>query len=179
MSDRDKELKLRLSMLLDGELDGRDNPRLIERIEHEEELKQTWSRYNLIGQAMRSPRGMMVDDEFSRRISAAIEKEPTVLAPRRAGGPGSERRQRVVGFALAASLAGVALMVGKSVMDHGGDLVANLGSQQTVAMAPANDTASDGQFNDYLLSHNETAYMAGSAGMLPYVRSVSYVADNH
>ena len=57
MADRDKELKLRLSMLLDGELDGRDNPRLIERIEHDEDLKQTWARYNLIGQAMRKPAG--------------------------------------------------------------------------------------------------------------------------
>jgi sigma-E factor negative regulatory protein RseA len=179
MADRDKELKLRLSMLLDGELDGRDNPRLIERIEHDEDLKQTWARYNLIGQAMRSPRGLMVDDEFARRISSAIEKEPTVLAPRRGIGSSSERRQRVVGFALAASLAGVALMVGKSVVDHGGELVANLGSGQAVAMAPANEKVAEAQFNDYLLSHNETAYLAGSAGMLPYVRSVSYIAENH
>ena len=180
MSDHDKDLKLRVSMLLDGELEGRDNPRLIERIESDESLKQAWARYNLIGQVMRTPGGLLADEDFARRISSAVEEEPAILAPRCRSASNPEVRQRVVGFALAASLAAVALMVGKSVIDHGGELYANLASTQSVAtVTTGSDTVADAQFSDYLLTHNETAYQAGSAGMLPYVRSVSSGVDHH
>lgn len=179
MADRERELKLRLSMLLDGELDGRDNPRLIERIESDERLREAWTRYHLIGQAMRAPQGLSVGDDFARRVRQAIDREPTVLAPRARPGSSTEGRQRIVGFALAASLAAVALMVGKSVMDHGGELYSNLVSTQVAATVPPSDSVADSQFSDYLLTHNETAYLVGSAGMLPYVRSVSYGVERH
>ena len=175
MSNDNKELRQRVSMLLDGELNARDNPRLIEKIESDEALREAWARYNLIGQAMRAPAGLVVNDDFARRVNSAIREEPAILAPRGRSAWGSELRQRAIGFAMAASLAVVAVMVGKSVVDHGGELYANLGSAHAVASVDVKnaDNLTDAQFDDYLLTHNETAYLAGSAGMLPYVRSVS------
>lgn len=174
MSNEKKDLYQKLSMLVDAELDGHHNGRLLEQIENDDQLRAAWSRYNMIGQAMRSPRGLLVDRDFASRVSFAISEEPTVLAPRRLPKAALTRRHRIATFALAASLAGVAVLIGKSLTKNAGDF--SVASIDAKAPQSAENPA-DTQFNDYLLMHNETAYLAGSAGMLPYVRIVSYGAD--
>ncbi len=175
MTDQDKELRMRISMLMDSDLDGRDNPRLIENLESDSELKMTWARYSLIGDVMRSSgTGVMADQDFATRISAMIAQEPTVLAPRSLK-PALNLRSGIVSLGLAASLALVAVIVGKSVNDHVDvfQTAANSQSGPSQVAAKVSDQAenlAESQFNDYLVMHNETAYMAGSAAMLPYVR---------
>jgi len=183
MTNENKDLRQRISLLLDAELDGRDNPVLLDKLERDEELKATWQRYHLIGQVMRSPGGMLADADFAARVSALIQDEPTVMAPRwNALRAESTTRRKVVTFALAASLASVAVLIGKSLTDNAGDFYALSAKPQAVASIDSNSVESgkkmaDEQFNDYLLMHNETAYMAGSAGMMPYVRLVSAGPD--
>lgn len=184
MLDEHKDLKHRISLLLDGELDGRGNPRLLDRLEEDEELKVTWGRYNLIGEVMRAPRAHLADGEFAKRVSAAIRDEPTVMAPRqKSQSDNTTVRHRIVTAAMAASLAGVAILIGKSLTDNADELL-KVYTQPQVVVA-ANEKASEldekmaeAQFNDYLLVHNETAYLAGTGGMLPHVRLVSYRADH-
>ena len=182
MSHLDKDLKWRLSMLHDSELDGHGNPRLLDRLEGDRKLQMSWARYHLIGQVMRSPGAMLADADFAARVSAAIRDEPTILSPGCKPARSDSLRHRVVTFALAASLAGVAVMIGKSLNDHAGNFVATATQQHAVASvgvkgSEAIENMADAQFNDYLLMHSETATMAGSAGMLPYVRLVSAHAD--
>lgn len=174
MTDQDKELRMRISMLMDSDLDGRDNPRLIDRLEEDEELRATWARYNLIGDAMRSPGGPVADKDFAARISAAIADEPTVLAPRAMPSKATVR-PGIMNLALAASLAVAVVLVGKSVNEHTEVFLAASHGGSTAPGDAANtvelaENQAESQFNDYLVMHNETAYMAGSAGMLPYVR---------
>jgi len=176
MTDQDKELRMRISMLMDSDLDGRDNPRLIDRLENDAELKATWARYSLIGDLMRSSPVLLADKDFATKISAAIAEEPAILSP---NGLKSKVavRPSVVSLGLAASLAMVAVLVGKSMNEHSDVFqVASHGNpirSQTVGKtAEGIDNQADSQFNEYLVMHNETAYMAGSAGMLPYVRLV-------
>ncbi len=169
---------MRISMLMDSDLDGRDNPRLIDAMISDSELKSTWVRYSLMGDVMRaSGSGLLVDKEFAAKVSEMIASEPTVLAPK-ALRPALNARSSIVTIGLAASLAMVAVIVGKSVTDHGDVLQAVASNSQTANSQVASITGeqtenqADSQFNDYLVMHNETAYMAGSAAMLPYVRVV-------
>lgn len=177
MTDQDKELRMRLSMLLDSDLDGRDNPRLIDRIEQDNELKSTWERYNLIGDVIRSRNGQLAGADFSARVRESIEKEPTVLAPK-VFKDMSKAKPSVLSLGLAASLAVVAVLVGKSVSDHAevfqtaSKAVPEI-SQVATKSADSSENVAESRFNDYLVMHNETAYMAGSAGMLSYARLVN------
>jgi sigma-E factor negative regulatory protein RseA len=182
MTEPNKEMKMRLSLLLDGELQARDNPRLLDKIATDAELKAVWGRYHLIGDVMRAAgRHGAVDQDFAARVSAAVRAEPTALAPRRSGKAPSDLRSRIAHFALAASLAAIAVIVGKSLSDGG-----SISAPQAVAQAPAEqpptpqavESTAEARFNDYLLMHNETAYLAGSAGMLPYARLVGSGSDH-
>lgn len=175
MTDQDKELRMRISMLMDSDLDGRDNPRLINSIASEDELKSTWARYILIGDVMRcSGKGQLAGKDFANRISAMVSEEPTVLAPR-ALIPVINSRSRIVSLSLAASLTVMAVIVGKSFNDNP-EVFQTASYQSTIADSVAAkpseqaESLADSQFNDYLVMHNETAYTAGSAAMLPYVR---------
>jgi len=176
MTDQEKELRLRVSMLMDSDLDGRDNPRLLDRLENDAELQATWARYHLIGDVMRSARGPLPDSDFAAKVSKRVAGEPTVLAPKVLNRQLTVRPS-IVSLGLAASLAVVAILVGKSMNEHvdvfQSASLGGAGSAQLASKAPEPaESQADSQFNDYLVMHNETAYMAGSAGMLPYVRVV-------
>ncbi len=91
-------------------------------------------------------------------------------------------RPGVVSLGLAASLMVAAVLVGKSVNDHSDFFqAASYGKPSQIQVASKRiepvESQADSQFNDYLVMHNETAYMAGSAGMLPYVRLVGSRPD--
>lgn len=183
MTDQEKEMKMRISMLLDSELDGRDNPRLIDRLESDAELKASWGRYSLIGDVMRSKNGLLADKDFAANISAMIADEPTILVPKNALKNGTSLRPSLVSLGLAASLFAVAILVGKSVNEHSDVFQMASNSRQAKVQVADNNPDSierqaDSQFNDYMVMHNETAYMAGSAGMLPYVRLVASRPEN-
>ena len=177
MTDREKDLRMRLSMLMDSDLDGRDNQRLIDAIESDAELKEAWVHYSQIGDVIRSSAAVpLADKNFAANISAIIAQEPTLLAPKNSNSSPSKRIS-MVSLGLAASLAMVAVIVGKSVNDHSEVFHAASYNQARTNLAAARDgnqveNQADSQFNDYLVMHNESAYMAGSAAMLPYVRVV-------
>ncbi len=162
-------LKQKLCLLLDDELGRDESLKLLSGIETNPDLRAQWRRYNLIGVAMRSRDAMLPDSGFVDRVSAALADEPTILAPRPAH---RGHREKIVTLALAASLAVVAILAGKSLSDYspmrGADLLAR------ADLAGSNVQASiDPEFRDYLVAHYETAYLAGAQGMLPSVRLVS------
>jgi len=167
----DDDLKQKLSLLLDGELSKSDSLALMSRIEHDGELCRQWHRYCLVSELMRSGKILPVDDRFVDRVRDALASEPAILAPR----PEKHQyRERTITAALAASLAVVAVLVGKSINEYspvrGPELLAQ------TELTDTNDAHStvDPQFQDYLVTHSETAYLAGAPGMLPYARLVTY-----
>lgn len=173
MTDQAKEMKMRVSLLLDSELDGRDNPRLIDSIESDAELQSTWARYSLIGDAIRAPESkLLASHDFAAKISELVADEPTVLAPR-ALKPVLTHKSKVVNFALAASLAVAAVLVGKSVNEHADVFqMASKPAENASQLAANSSEQAESQLNDYLVMHNESSYMAGSAAMLPYARVI-------
>lgn len=166
----DHVVKERISMLLDEELSVEESLGLLERIENDPELATNWRRYCIISETIRDGNGLLPDDSFVSRVSAAIAQEPTVLAPRANRQNG---RERVVTAALAASLAVVAVLVGKSLNDYspvrGPDFLAHTGFVESNVESPL-----EPDFRDYLVTHYETAYLAGVNGMLPSIRLLSY-----
>jgi sigma-E factor negative regulatory protein RseA len=140
-----------LSSLMDGELQAHEAERAIRGCCGNEELKRKWQDYHVIGDAMRGEypcRGAS-----TARILAALEREPTVLAPRRRLTQHAGR----VAFAAAASVATVAVvgwvgMQGKSVPE--GPALARTAPQETGAAVVAS-TAVPLNVQDYLVVHRQ------------------------
>src|SRR5690554_4661864 len=107
MSD---DLREKLSLLLDGELSKSESMTLMARIETDAELRKQWHRYRLVSEVLRSGKVPAVDDGFVERVRAALADEPTILAPR---SDKRHYREKAVTAAIAASLAVVAILVGK------------------------------------------------------------------
>lgn len=93
-----------LSSLMDGELEADEARRAIRGCCGSEALKEKWHAYHLIGEAMRGESPCR--NAATRRIMEAIDREPTVLAPRLRLGASAGR----VAFAAAASVATVAVV---------------------------------------------------------------------
>lgn len=72
-------MKDQLSALIDGELDIQDSAHLIMSAKAGGELKNCWANYHLIGDAMRGD--VRLSHDFSARVMAALDAEPTILAP--------------------------------------------------------------------------------------------------
>jgi len=107
-------MKEKLSALMDGELDGQHAQRAINAIADEEELKQVWDAYHMIGDAMRANSHVAVN--VRQQVAERLANEPTVLAPRRWFAPVRTRRAGAVALAASVSFAAV---VGWQQLSHG------------------------------------------------------------
>ena len=98
----------RISALMDGELDEQLHHSTADELLNKDEARETWSRYHLISDTLRQQLPNGIDNQFSSRVMAALDDEPTVLAPPAART--STLTQRLAGLAVAASVAAVAVM---------------------------------------------------------------------
>ena len=98
----------RISALMDGELDEQLHRSATDELLNKDEMRETWSRYHLISDTLRQQLPNGIDKQFSTRVMAALDNEPTVLAPPAART--STLTQRLAGLAVAASVAAVAVM---------------------------------------------------------------------
>lgn len=96
-----------LSALMDGELSDEQLRFLLRGLEHDGELRQTWSRYHLIRDGLRRELPLTASAGFADGVLARLDISETVV---RSGG---RRRwlQWSAGGAIAAGVAAVALMV--------------------------------------------------------------------
>ena len=93
-----------LSALVDDEL-TQEASSVIESLLEDNDAKQTWTRYHLIGDSLRGHLPGHIGD-ISGNVSQAIASEPTILAPKKKS---SDLMKPVMGFAIAASVAAVAI----------------------------------------------------------------------
>jgi len=106
------ELNSQLSAMFDGELPSAECELLSRRLVREEPLRAIWSRYAVIGAALRAEPVARVRPDFARRISAR-------LAAPQAGSLRGARRARLwrasaLGGAMAAGVAGAAILLLRS-----------------------------------------------------------------
>ena len=181
-----------LSTVIDGEVGSLDRQTLV-TIASDETSRATWARYHLIGDVLRDNLTGVASASFSERVRAAVDQEPTVLAP--------GRRNRlwltpVAGFAVAASVAALAVIgikqMGPSPLSNT-DEIAVVAPAPTVnvAAAPATSVAETPEIlhpvpgtlekhrrlNGYLVKFNEQRSSLGVPGVNPYVRIVGFESE--
>ncbi|WP_279488324.1 RseA family anti-sigma factor [Aeromonas veronii] len=71
--------KEQISALMDGDLSDAE---VLNELEMDSDLQYTWGRYHLIGDAMRGDLPVNLQLDLSDSIMAALEDEPTILAPK-------------------------------------------------------------------------------------------------
>jgi sigma-E factor negative regulatory protein RseA len=101
----------RISTLLDGEMDRAEAEAAIGALCADTELRRWWHELHRVGDALRSNEVAARDAPgFCARVAAAIDAEPTVLAPgaaRSSADRSGLRRYWIPGVAVAASIAAV------------------------------------------------------------------------
>ncbi len=129
-----EQLESQLSAMYDGELPAAECELLARRLVREEPLRATWSRYAVIGAALRSEPVARVRPDFARRVS-----ERLVEATGEQGASGTRRRGGLLlrraglGAGIAAGVAGAAILMLRHGVDlgisQGAGLVAGIGVQ--------------------------------------------------
>jgi hypothetical protein len=106
-------LKEQLSALIDGELPAAETALLLKRLGQEAELRECLARYRVCGESLRGAR-IRTRADFTLRVTAVLAAEPCHSAAR---GSAPQRRtlrrylMPAAGFAVAAAVAGVAILV--------------------------------------------------------------------
>lgn len=177
-----EQTRIKISALIDNELDDDELARLGGQISESDELRKLCGRYQLIGDSLR---GEKVNPSFfsvADQVRARLADEPTVLAPRRRPWEGPWFKP-LVGVAAAASVLAVSVFM----------LPEGIGPQPQQPVAALTDpsgtvvyTGSGGarwdlgkpalesRLNSYLVNHRNRAPSANIQGMIPYASFVAY-----
>lgn len=150
--ERHSERDSQLSAMFDGELPAAECELLARRLTRDEALRAQWSRYALIGAALRAERGVALDDRVAWRVQAAIAQEATygegtlgdsaarpaaAVKPRAATAP---RWSRVAwpaaGASIAAGVAAVSILWLRGVQEPVEPFQAGVTAPQSIVLAP-------------------------------------------
>ncbi len=181
----------RLSALVDAELPHPEIAREINKLTLNKSSHGAWQRYHLIGDVMRQELGPVVDAGLAARISQRLQDEPVVFAPNATRSSAGKWFKPAAGFAVAASVAMLAITLAPRVVDMEVDMESAPQSINPVAKAePAAEkiyVADDGtrwellykpkvesRLNSYLVNHQEYAPAGNMKGIMPYATFVSY-----
>ena len=174
-------MKTKLSGLMDGELAEHEAQEMFAALRQDPELRRGWQEYQLIGDTLKGERDLNV--ELTGRVMAALESEPTVLAPR------SSRRRETMHrnlLALAATVAGagvvgwLALGTNQSPQPEN---VAQIAAPSGVAVA-RNDAAvvpvaqtrpASSDMQEYLIAHETQSSLLEFRGGAEHIRTVAAV----
>jgi sigma-E factor negative regulatory protein RseA len=169
----DDDCAQRLSALVDGELDAEGCAAIVERLRGDGEACRAWAMLNCVGDAMRSAEVAALHSEgFVARVSAALEQEPTVLAPAALPRRTVARRWLLPGAgaaAAAAVLLAVALPSRQALSPEA--TVARAPAAPAVVAAPAAVIDRSPQLERYLAAHRELADPTVMPHSTPYVRT--------
>ena len=191
-----------LSAFVDGELQGLARDRVVDALYGSADLRRAWTRFHLIGDAVRKIGPVPGADSVAGNVSAALSAEQVVhLRPR----PSRSGLRPLAGLAIAAAIAAIAIL-GIHRLDDGGAesrSVAGVSRPESVAAGPASTTPdspvpriaamapppagpgpsrlqwsdvapdAEARLNAYLVNHHVYAN-DGMRSVLPYVRIVAY-----
>jgi sigma-E factor negative regulatory protein RseA len=169
-----------LSCLLDGELDGPDRDRVLDRLIHDADAQRLWSTLHVVGDAIRSSEVACTHRaHFQARLAACIAGEPTIVAPR-----WTRDRQRMLrrvilpGAAVVAAVAMLIVVAVPQLRSGAGDVDSRtvaatkagpaIVSTPNVAALPATGAM---PINPYLRAHREFAQGGVLPPSAPYLRT--------
>ena len=182
MSD---EIREQLSALADDELSDVEQPLLLGRMQRDAGLRECLGRYQLIGEVMRG----IADTAMlgvADRVQRVLQQDAAGQVPYTQQQEGFNWWKPVAGFAVAASVALVAVLTVSSLRETETGVVPDLASSQAdvSVVARASDEqwdriepGIDKRLSGYLVNHNEYAASRGVQGVMPYVRIVGFEND--
>ena len=135
-------LNEQLSALIDGELPAQETALLLKRLEREPELRERLARYRVCGEMLRGAR-VQARSDFSLKVCALLALEPA-----HAGGglnrarPARRYLRPVAGLAVAAAVAGAAILVLGRPGGLGGEPAELAARAMPVSAAPVDVVAS-------------------------------------
>jgi len=135
-----EERESQLSAMFDGELPATECELLSRRIDRDDNLRARWSRYALIGAAMRSEPVATARSGFARRVSVALRGGEARMRS-------SRGRKIVLNAAVSASLVVAVAGLSITLLRHtaaGSGIGAGAAGMQAAAVAPLRGTAGAG-----------------------------------
>ena len=196
-----------LSALVDGETDELEVRRLLNQLESDDGMRQTWHRYQMIGALMRDEPAVNVD--LSRGIAQAIAGEPMDEVSRPAEQASSADEPQVVekhsrfrwlaSGAVAATVT-LAVLVGVRMTGNAPGEMQMAEQSQTVnvpaavvaqadkteqpviladasELSPEELEAAQRKLQEYVMQHTEQAAMSNAGGVMPYARVVNFESE--
>jgi len=124
----------RISALVDDELNEQECQSAVDELLSQGDKRAAWGRYHLLSLALKRRLPAGVDYNFSSRVMAALEDEPTVLAPRKPAP--SSWGQRAAGLAVAASVAAVAVLGVQFMYQQDGQVPAQQLAELPTTLSP-------------------------------------------
>jgi len=187
MNDNKRE---QLSALMDGETESHEFDALVKSLckRESEEDQARWERYHLISDVLNKNLPDNPQHNLSARVSAALEDEPTVLAPRRFSINWKRYSRPLVGAAIAASVATFSIVGLRVILPEMTTVNALATSAPAAPQLQAEDftTVSEStnikpplqlddkatRLNGYMVNHSEFAAPNGMQALPPYMRVV-------
>jgi len=192
-----------LSAMADGEVLAGELSAVLSSLTSDEALRQRWSRYHLIGDAIRGESASLDVISIADRVREQIADEPVIFSPAasRANKPTwrSQWRQYATGAAIAASVTMMTVMVAPNFIapeQSGSAQIAKrttptatsilnrptepyYSEQSYVVNQPVTHwnlgkPGLDGKVNSFFVNQKELAPMSSMQGTLPYTTVVSY-----
>ena len=188
-----------ISALLDDEANELELERVLSQIADDEELRQSWVRYNAVRASIGGQHVAQVNVDISHRVRSAIAAEQGDVV-----GPGATRSLKerlmrpVASFAVAASVAATVVIGGQQLAQIGGSsygddqalaaaspvglvnsfgassVQARYGTQAIPVLQPATRTAyqelARQRMNRYIQEHAEHAALNSPQGLIPFAR---------
>ena len=181
MSDsKTEQLNEKVSSLLDDEQALDDG--LLDSLTNNDETKAKWARYNLVSDILNDRDHHKVDTDWFSKLSAQIDNEPTVLAPRVSRTFTQKVVKQVSGFAVAATVATVAILSVQqaqfSEIDNATQFATGV-NQSALASSDIKpvtlrlNKAKESRLSGYLVNHYEYSMTGKMQGVMPYMRIVS------
>jgi sigma-E factor negative regulatory protein RseA len=133
-----EQIREQVSAFLDGELPGTETELLLKRLTRDGELRESFGRYALIGEALRGSGSQILTKGFASRVNLAIDGEP-VTAQVAVSAVRARRWWRpLAGVSVAAGVAAVAIVaLQQRAISPGLNASAPSTAQNLAANAPA------------------------------------------
>ncbi len=172
-------MKSKISAFMDGELLKQDSTNIIKQLNDDNDLREDWKTYHLIGDALRHSSRLSTD--LSQSINRKLKTEPIILIPNTTNNRQREKFKVLV-FSVAASVIAMIsawlFMYNPSYSPQPSFTADNQKQKNNLTVVPASVTASptisnhpSAEINDYLFVHREFSPGGHMRGQITNVNS--------
>jgi sigma-E factor negative regulatory protein RseA len=170
-----EQIREQVSAFLDGELPNTETELLLKRLTRDAELRESFGRYALIGEALRGTSPGVLSKSFASRVNRAIDGEPMPAAAQSQIAKSPRWWRPLAGVGVAAGVAAVAIIALQQ--RAGSPNIAQLQPAAVVKAAPGMPVANSALTaqNHEALSYTVPTATAEPASAMAPARLTNYV----